>query len=96
MSFVDTIPSLPEDLPCFIIRKPNINAPSGYMDFKIKRDNILAWLLFLKTHNRFYEDLNLEVAQTRLRTIPEDGSIVTRLRNMHEGKCDNSKVMYLS
>ena len=42
------LPLLPENLPVFVARKNNSNAPGGYKDFKIIRNNTLTWLVWLK------------------------------------------------
>ena len=85
-SFARILPHLPSELPCFIVRKPNVNSPSGHHDFKVNRENIMTWLHFLKENNRFYADIDLAVARTRTNTsIPEDGCIIDSLRVMEEG-----------
>ena len=95
-SFARILPHLPSDLPCFIIRKPNINTPSGHHDFKVNRDNIMAWLHFLKENNRFYADIDLTVARTRTNSsIPEDGSIINSLRVLQEGMILFTCILYL-
>ena len=85
-SFARILPHLPSELPCFIIRKPNINSPSGHHDFKVNREHIMIWLHFLKENNRFYAAIDLTVARDRTNSsIPEDGSIIDSLRTMQEG-----------
>ena len=39
------LPLLPENLPMFVARKNNPNAPEGCKDFKINRNNMLTWLV---------------------------------------------------
>ena len=86
LSFINQLPSLPSEVPVFIIRKPNINSPTGYKDFKINRDHIMAWLMFLKEHSRYYHDVNLSSAANRAAQLPEDGELAEGFRTIDEGK----------
>ena len=83
--FVTVLPTLPADLPCVVVKKPSHSAPSGFHEFKVSRRNIMAWLDFLKRHNPFYANIDLDVAQLRCERIPEDGSLVDSLPVMLEG-----------
>ena len=67
------------------MRKPNTNAPSGYREFLVSRGSLMAWLLFLKQHNRFYSFVDLELARERCTSIPEDGSIVDSFSVLLDG-----------
>ncbi|CAG8597284.1 6137_t:CDS:2 [Cetraspora pellucida] len=55
---------------------------TSFQDFKIKRSNILTWLMYLKSNNPFY--FNIEIDQDILQTIPEDGSIFNRLNTIYD------------
>lgn len=73
---------LPQEIPYFIVRKPNKASPTGYKDFKINKDHILQWLIFLKENNPHYSHLDLEASKERLSQIPDD--ISQSLRSMEE------------
>ena len=83
--FVSLLPLLPHELPCLIVRKPNSGSLSDYTDFRVSRNNIMAWLTFLKRENPYYADIDLVLAYTRCLSIPEDGSIVESIRSIDDG-----------
>ena len=47
-NLVQELPLLPEEVPYFLVRKPNQSSPSGHRDFRVKRADIIAWLTFFK------------------------------------------------
>ena len=47
-SITTKLPLMINDIPCFIVCKPNKH-PNGYCDLKINKDNIMIWLKHLKT-----------------------------------------------
>ena len=91
-SIAKQLPLMPDEIPCFLVRKSNQSSANGYRDFKINKDNILLWLKFLKKHNRFYSDLDLGIAEDRLEQIPidDDGSIQSSLRMMEEEEVEDA------
>ena len=52
--FIESLPTKVEDLPLFWMRKRNQGTPSGYRDFRVRRDVIRQWLVWLKANNPFY------------------------------------------
>ena len=83
---VESLPLLPEDLPCFVVQKPNSASPLGFREFKVNRENIRRWLIFLKANNRYY--VNIEINMENIRGLPEDGSIADQIRTIDEDDAD--------
>ena len=81
-NLVRDLPLLPEEVPCFLVRKPNQSCPRGHRDFRVKRANIIAWLAFFKRYNPHYAHMNLDAAIQRASNLPEDGSIADSLRSV--------------
>lgn len=82
---INQLPLLPQDLPCFVIRRQNHQTPSNYKDFIVNRKNIIIWLRFLHQNNRYYHDIDIDVAIRRAQDIlPENGSIANQLRSSIE------------
>jgi hypothetical protein len=82
------LPLLPNDLPYFIVRKPNKASPCGYKDFRINKANILTWLSFLKLNNEHYANIDLSSCKERLSQIPDD--ISGSLRSMTEEELEET------
>lgn len=51
-----------------------------YSDFIVNRERVLNALLWLKAHNKFYE--NIEINQVNLEMLPQHGSIVDMLQSV--------------
>ena len=81
-NLVQELPLLPEEVPCFLVRKPNQSSPSGHRDFRVKRADIIAWLTFFKQNNPHYAHIDLDAAIQRASNLPEDGSIADSLRSV--------------
>ena len=76
---LDKLPLIPSQMPIFVCRKSNPNSPNRYKDFKVSRDKILRWLIWLKHNNRHYTDITIDY--DALSTLPADGSIFNDLRS---------------
>jgi hypothetical protein len=49
------------NLPAIVVRKPDGQAPQGYREFKVQRDGIREWLVFLKRHHSSYSDIVIDL-----------------------------------
>ena len=76
------LPLLPENLPTFVARKNNPNAPGDYKDFKINRNNMLTWLVWLKQNSSNYADIIIDM--DALSQLPIDGTMFDQLRSYDE------------
>jgi len=74
---LDKLPLIPSQMPIFVCRKSNPNSPNRYKDFKVNRDKILKWLIWLKNNNKHYKDITINF--DALSTLPADGSIFNDL-----------------
>jgi len=70
LQFVNTLPRHPSALGILIVRK---TFSDGHFDFKVRRDKIIKALVWLKSNNIYYSDINLDMNIVRL--MPEDGDI---------------------
>ena len=60
-SVIDKLPLISQELPIFVARK-NINSEdTNHKDFKVSRNNILRWLIFLKQNNKNYKDITIDI-----------------------------------
>ena len=67
------LPVRPNQYPFLFIRKPDDKMPSNFREFRVRRDVMKDWLVWLKRHVREYS--NIEIDQGALSEIPEDGDI---------------------
>lgn len=82
---VEQLPSMPSDIPCFLVRRQNQQSPNGYKDFVVKRADIIAWLRFLHKYNRYYQDIDIDATIQRCNQIlPENDSIASLLNSIDE------------
>merc|ERR1719221_2091740 len=68
---LNKLPLLPSELPVFVVRKSNPSCSNRYKDFRIRRDNILKWLIFFKSNNPHYYDIFIDYKA--LQNLPSDG-----------------------
>ena len=74
------LPRRVEEIPVYIVRKPNSNTPEGYKDFKVRREALRLWLEFLIQFNPYYA---ADVLSTEnLDEYPENGSVASRVRTV--------------
>jgi len=56
--------------------------PGEYKDFKVNKNNIMAWLTFLKAHNRYYRDIAID--QANVDALPDNAQdVYSQLRSVH-------------
>ena len=72
------LPRRVEEVPVYIVRKPNSNTPEGYKDFKVRRENLRSWIEFLIEFNPYYTADALSTEN--LDEYPENGSVASRVR----------------
>ncbi len=77
---VDQLLLLPNEIPCFIVRKPNQVYPNGFCDFEVNRKKIIVWLQFLHTNYSHYVHINIDAAIKKAMQLPENGSIAGDIR----------------
>ena len=89
-SLCTTLPRLPEDLDILVIRKPNVRDPSTYNDFRVRKQKVFDFLLFLKRHNPYYS--GIEIRDPSRVELPADGSVLNRLPTVDgpKGETDHS------
>jgi len=68
--FVNSLPRHPSQLGVLIIRR---SFNDSHCDFKVRRDRIIKALLWLKSNNIYYRDINIDLDTAAL--LPEDGDI---------------------
>lgn len=56
--FLTSLPSNVKDLPILVLRRKG--ADNTHKDFVVRRDRVLEALLWLKEHNRFYTDIQID------------------------------------
>ena len=66
-----SLPRLPRDLDVLVVRKEGYD--NSHRDFKVRRSVVLRALLWLKQHNKFYH--NIEVDHAAVRQLPTDGDL---------------------
>lgn len=82
-SFVNTLPRDPENLDVMIVRQPSHDS-STFRDYKVRRGHVEAWLRWLKAHNIFYAEINID--EDALDRLPEDGSVYHQLRHISDNR----------
>ena len=70
-TFVSRLPRLPSQLDILLVRKEG--SDNTHCDFRVRKLVILRALKWLKQHNKFYR--NIEINQDALDQLPEDGSL---------------------
>ena len=67
--FLDKLPCPVSDIPVIMIRRHG--SDNTHKDCRVRRDRVLAALLWLKEHNPFYS--NIEIDMPVLNTLPLNG-----------------------
>ena len=70
-TFVSRLPRLPSELDILLVRKEG--SDNTHCDFRVRKLVVLRALKWLKQHNKFYR--NIEINQDALDQLPEDGSL---------------------
>ena len=70
-TFVSHLPRLPSQLDILLVRKEG--SDNTHCDFRVRKLVVLRALKWLKQHNKFYR--NIEINQDALDQLPEDGSL---------------------
>ena len=78
------LPRLPSNCNIFTVRSRRGSDPSHYKDFKVRRERVHKWLLFLKKWNPAYR--NIDICLVNLNALPLDNSVY---ENLHEVVVDN-------
>ena len=73
----EVLPRLLSTIGIINIRSKRGSEPSDYKDFKVRRNHIHKWLLFLKKWNKSYENIIIEMENINI--LPENGSILNEL-----------------
>ena len=68
------LPRLPSNIKWIVTRCKKSGDPSDYRDFKVKRERISRWLLFLKKWSIAYK--NIEISLDNLNELPEEEASV--------------------
>ena len=71
------LPRLVTNIGIINIRSKRGSEPSDYKDFKVRRNHIHKWLLFLKKWNKSYENIIIDMENINI--LPENGSILNEL-----------------
>ena len=79
---INNLPTSPHDIPVVIIRKINVNKPENYKDFRVKKNNIITWLDWLKKNNPLYSDIHIN--EDLLKLLPYDGNVGDMLKEVTE------------
>ena len=65
------LPYLPGDVP-LVVRRSN-RQEGGHYDFRVRRDKVRAALVWLRTNNRWYHDI--DISPERMAQLPLDGNL---------------------
>ena len=68
-SFLQKLPARVAELPVLVVRRHG--ADDSHKDFTVRRHRVLEAILWLKTNNPFYKDV--EVDQDAIQSLPENG-----------------------
>ena len=74
---VKTLPRLFKDLKWITVRFKKSGDPSDYKDFKVRRNNVRQWLIFLIKWSPAYHDV--EISESNFSLLPEDDSVFHEL-----------------
>ena len=81
--FINTLPRNPKYCHILIVRQQNSQMPTHHNDFRVRRECVLEWLLFLQLHNPYYSDITID--DNQLQELPvEDCLPLTLLTIMNQ------------
>ena len=70
-TFATSLPRLPKELDILIVRKEGSDCT--HRDFRVRKSVVLGALLWLKHHNKYYRNVNIDYDS--LNELPEDGNL---------------------
>ena len=70
-TFATSLPRLPKELDILIVRKEGSDCT--HRDFRVRKSVVLGALLWLKHHNKYYRNVNIDYDS--LKELPEDGNL---------------------
>ncbi len=79
------VPLLPEDCDIIIMRcagLDEITSEAIYQDFRVRRNVIQQWLIFLQANHPTFQSRQVTIDQNALDQLPVDGSVHNRLRTI--------------
>lgn len=88
-SICSTLPRLPSSLHNFVVRckaAPDNDDVTQFIDFKVRREHVRKWLVFLKRWCPPYN--NITISDDNLQSLPENGSVYNHL-NQSESDDDD-------
>ena len=86
-TFATSLPRLPKELDILIVRKEGSDCT--HRDFRVRKSVVLGALLWLKHHNKYYRNVNIDYDS--LNELPEDGNLsgltgIKTSRNVEEDR----------
>ena len=86
-TFATSLPRLPKELDILIVRKEGPDCT--HRDFRVRKSVVLGALLWLKHHNKYYRNVNIDYDS--LSELPEDGNLsgltgIKTSRNVEEDR----------
>ena len=72
-TFAQTLPLAVSETEVFIVRKCTVDDPIGYKDFRVRREVVRSWLLFLRDANPFYRDVVVD--DEAIARLPMDATV---------------------
>ena len=87
ITFATSLPRLPKELDILIVRKEGSDCT--HQDFRVRKSVVLGALLWLKHHNKYYRNVNIDYDS--LNELPEDGNLsgltgIKTSRNVEEDR----------
>ena len=76
-TFARTLPRAVSETEVFIVRKCTVDDPIGYKDFRVRREVVRYWLLFLRDANPFYRDVVVD--DEAIARLPMDATVEREL-----------------
>ena len=87
-TFATSLPRLPKELDILNVRKEGSDCT--HRDFRVRKSVVLGALLWLKHHNKYYRNVNIDYDS--LNELPEDGNLsgLTRIKTSRNVEEDRS------
>jgi hypothetical protein len=81
--YLGTLPRRIKDSPVMVpVRRSSPKLPKGHQEFKVRRQVITNWLLYLVLHHPENREVVIDFAE--LSTLPMDGDVVNRIKLVYE------------
>ena len=81
------LPRIMNNIGIINVRSKRGTDPGDFKDFKVRRNFVLKWLIFLKKWNKSYENISIDIGNLNL--LPVNGSILNELL-IHEINNNNT------